>query len=136
MQVGIEFVSLGRRDLLQEIALEGGRQLPEGDFHAFAQGFDGLVGLGQGGLQAVLDRHEALGKGFDPEFARLGNVFLGTAANILGFGHGAQRLLLLGLDLGLGGGQFGAHGGQFGLQVIGGQIGAGVLVDRLFGVPS
>ena len=42
------------------------------------------------GLEAVLHRQQALGEAFDGELARLGDLFFGAAARVLGIGLGAQ----------------------------------------------
>ena len=63
-----------------------------------------------------LHRQQALGKGLDGELARLGHLFLGAAAGVLGLGLGAQvgvgHLGVLGLELGqLRSARYGLHVG-------------------------
>lgn len=59
--------------------------------------FEQLLGAGvlhvQGGFQAVDDRQQALGKGFDGELAHLGDFFVGTPTGVLCLGLGAHRLI-------------------------------------------
>ena len=87
-------------------------------------------GRGNGRFQAVDDRQHGFGKGFDGELAGLGDVFVRTAADVLGLGLGAQiGVAHLGqaafkfgnLDFGvqLGGRGLGDAGGVFGQGVFG-----------------
>src|SRR5690606_34684821 len=59
----------------------------------------GLLLLGQRSLEAVAHGNQAFGKGLRAEFARLGNVFLGAAADVLDLGVGAQQLIVVIGDL-------------------------------------
>src|SRR5690606_5150585 len=69
-----------------------------------------------GGFQAVPDRDEALGERFDAELAGLGHVILSAATHVFGFGMGAQQLVLLAGDGGLGSLELGAQRRHFSLQ--------------------
>ena len=87
------------------VALQRRRQLAQRGVHAFEQLLRrGARACAMRGLQAVLHRQQAVGEGFDRELARLGDLFLGAAAGVLGLGLGAQvgvgHLGVLGLQLG------------------------------------
>jgi hypothetical protein len=83
--VRIELLAQGI-DRGQAGLFEGRNQLAQGQLDAFFEVFGALVIAGQGGFKAVLDRQQFGGKTFDGEFAGLGDVFLGAAADVLAFG--------------------------------------------------
>ena len=62
----------------------------QGQFDAGLEAVDGLFRHGQRGFEAVLDGQQFAGEFLDGELVRLGDVFLGAAADILAFGLGAQ----------------------------------------------
>ena len=85
----VEFLS-GRVDLDQGVLLECRDQLLQGQLDARLEALHGLFRHGQCGFEAVLDRQQFACELLDGELVRLGDVFLGAAADVLALGLGAQ----------------------------------------------
>ena len=88
--VGIELRAGFRVDRDDLVALQRRGELAQRGVHAFQHLLGRGLRVGDRGFQAVLDRHEAVGEGLHRVLARLGDFFLGAAADVFGLGPGAQ----------------------------------------------
>ena len=92
MAVRIELLA-HRADLDHTVLFEGAGELAQGGRNPLAQHIEAGGGDGERHLEAVAHRQQALGKAFDRELVRLGDVFLGPTPHILEFRPGPHELV-------------------------------------------